>query len=171
MSRSGGRRGSDYVVPGNLVFLLNETGMSGIFELHQGCQVPFRISRGNVGFLSRCCSGKGPHFAMRGEPRDFSRVLAGFWSYDGELREPLVVPQLSPISIRVVRGSWGLLSSHCMANRPHLGLCLETPCSSSVATGISGCIQHSPGESGLVSSGSKELHSPLKLRRVSLGAH
>ena len=31
MSRSGGRRGSDYVVPGNLVFLLNETGMSGIF--------------------------------------------------------------------------------------------------------------------------------------------
>ena len=137
MSRSGGRRGSDYVVPGNLVFLLNETGMSGIFELHQGCQVPFRISRGNVGFLSRCCSGKGPHFAMRGEPRDISRVLAGFWSYDGELREPLVLPQGSPISIRVVRGSWGLLLHDCRANRSHLSLCPETPCSSPVATGIS----------------------------------
>ena len=36
------------------------------------------------------------------------------------------------------RGSWGLLSSHCMANRPHLGLCLETPCSSPGGTGISG---------------------------------
>ena len=44
----------------------------------------------------------------------------------------------SPISIRVARGSWGLLSSHCRANIPHLGLCSETPCSTPVATGISG---------------------------------
>ena len=29
-------------------------------------------------------------------------------------------------SIRVARESWGLLSSHCRANRPHLGLCTET---------------------------------------------
>ena len=35
--------------------------------------------------------------------------------------------------------------SHCRANRPHLGLCPETPCSSPVATGILGCIQGSPG--------------------------
>ena len=48
------------------------------------------------------------------------------------------VPQGSPISVPVVRGSWGLLSSHCRANRPHLGFCPETPCSSPVATGISG---------------------------------
>ena len=33
-------------------------------ELHQGCQVPFRVSGGNVGFLSRHCSGKGPHLAL-----------------------------------------------------------------------------------------------------------
>ena len=162
MSRSGGRRGSDYVVPGNLVFLLNETGMSGIFELHQGCQVPFRISRGNVGFLSRRCSGKGPHFAMRGEPRDISRVLAGFWSYDGELREPLVVPQLSPISIRVVRGSWGLLSSHCRTNRPHLGLCPKTPCSSPMATGISGL--HSRFTHGLTPRLKLKQRTPLSSR-------
>ena len=74
---------------------------------------------------------------MTGEPRVFSRVAEGFSSYDGELREPIVLAQGSLNSIRVARGSWGLLSSHCMANRPHLGLCLETPCSSSVVTGIS----------------------------------
>ena len=56
--------------------------------------------------------------------------------YDGELREPLVLPQGRPMSIRVARGSWGLISSHCRAYRPHLGLCPETPCFSPVATGI-----------------------------------
>ena len=106
--------------------------------MHQGCQVPFRISRGNVGLLLRHCSGKGPHLVMRGEPRGFSRVAAGFSSYDVEHREPLVVPQGSPISIQVVRATWELLTSHCRANRPHLGLFPETPCSSPVATGISG---------------------------------
>ena len=68
----------------------------------------------------------------------FSQVAARISSYDGELREPLVLPQGSSISIRVASGSWGLLSSHCRANRPHLGLCPKTPCSSPVVTGISG---------------------------------
>ena len=49
-----------------------------------------------------------------------------------------MVPQGSPISVPVERGSLGLLSNHCRANRPHLDLCPETPCSSPVATGISG---------------------------------
>ena len=106
--------------------------------MHQGCQVLFQFSRGNVGLLSRHCSGKGPHLVMRGEPRGFSRVAAGFLSYDVEHREPLVVPQGSPISIQVVRATWELLTSHCRANRPHLGFFPETPCSSPVATGISG---------------------------------
>ena len=64
--------------------------------------------------------------------------MAGFSKYDRELKEPLVVPQGSPISIQVVRATWELLTSHCRANRPHLGLFPETPCSSPVATGISG---------------------------------
>ena len=67
----------------------------------------------------------------------FSQVVAVFSSYDRELREPLMLPQGCPISIRVARGSWGLLSSHCTANKPHLGFCLENPCSSPMATGIS----------------------------------
>ena len=98
--------------------------------MHNGCQVPFLISRGNVGFLLRCCSGKGPHLSMTGEPRGFSRVVAGFSCSS-------LLAQGSPISIRVAWGSWGLLSSHCRANRPHLGLCSETPCPSPMVTGIS----------------------------------
>ena len=92
---------------------------------------------------------------MTGEPRCFPQVVAGFLNYDGELREPLLWPHGCPVSIRVARGSCGLLSSQYRANRPHLGLCPETPCSSLVVTGISGCIQGSPGESGLISSGIK----------------
>ena len=42
---------------------------------------------------------------MMGEPRGFSGVAAGFSSYDRELREPVVLPQGNPISIRVARGS------------------------------------------------------------------
>ena len=42
-------------------------------------------------------SGKGLHLAMTGEPRGFSRISAGFSSYDGEFRMPLVLAQGSPI--------------------------------------------------------------------------
>ena len=138
--------------------------------MYQGCQEPFRISRGNLGFLLRRCSRKGPHLAMLGEPLGFSRFAPRFSRYDGELREPLVWPQGSPISIQFARGSWGLLSNHCRANRPQLGLCPETPCSSPVVTRISACIQCSPRDSGLVSCGSKTLLSS-RVRRVSLGDH
>src|SRR5574340_144744 len=57
----------------------------------------------NVALLLRRYSVKGLHLAMAGEPRGFSRVTAGFSSYDGEFRLPLVLalqslesnPQLS----------------------------------------------------------------------------
>ena len=78
-----------------------------------------------------------PHLVMTGEPRGFSRVSIRFSSSDRECKEPLVLAQGSPISSRVVRESWGLLSSHCRANRPHVGFCPENPCSSPMATGIS----------------------------------
>ena len=43
----------------------------------------------------------------------------GFLSRDhGELREPLVLPEGSPVAIRVVRGSVGLLWSHGRGIRP-----------------------------------------------------
>ena len=50
-----------------------------------------------MGLLLRRCSGKGLHLAMAGEPRGFSQVTAGFSSYDGEFRLPLVLAQASPI--------------------------------------------------------------------------
>ena len=58
---------------GKLLFLSSGDGyLGGLPELPQWCQVAFCISRGNVGFLSRHCFGKGPHLALRGEPRGCS---------------------------------------------------------------------------------------------------
>ena len=50
-----------------------------------------------MGLLLIRCSGQGPHLAMTGEPRGFSQVAAGFSSYDGDFRLPLVLGQGSPI--------------------------------------------------------------------------
>ena len=75
---------------------------------HQGCQVPFRPPIPNVGLLLRRCSGKGLHLAMTGEPRGFSRVAAGFSSYDGEFRLPLVLAQASPIFHSSCEGKLGI---------------------------------------------------------------
>ena len=118
--------------------------------------------RGNLGFLLRCCSGKRPHLARTVEPHGFSQDTAGFSSYDEDLREPLDLAQGSPISIRVISGSRGLLSSHCRANRPHLGMYPQIPCSFPVATGIS--VLHSRFTRGVRprSSGNKVFWSPLQ---------
>ena len=82
---------------------------------HQGCQVPFRTSRRNVGLFLRSCSGQGPHLAKRWEPRGFlelrrdSRLTTGIsgfllgWHWEA---------QSSP---RVARESWGLRLGHCRA--------------------------------------------------------
>ena len=76
----------------------------GILGLHQGCQVPFCTSRQNVRLLLSRCSREGPHLALTGEPRGFSRVLAGFSSYDVEFRLPLVLAQGSPIFHLICEG-------------------------------------------------------------------
>src|SRR5574337_1101438 len=80
-----GRKGSEEGVPENLrVPLEGDRDFGEFCGSHQGCQVPFRPPIPNVGLLLRRCSGKGLHLAMTGEPRGFSRVTAGFSSYDGE---------------------------------------------------------------------------------------
>ena len=102
----------------------------------------FRGSRGKLGFLSRCCSGKGPHLALRGEFPGFSRVGAGnlrfLLSYDRDLRDLLVLPQESPVSMRVARGLPGFPSSQCRGGGPHLELRPEPQVSSPVLTWILG---------------------------------
>ena len=143
----------------------------GTFWVMSGCKVPFITSKLNVRFLLKCCRRKGLRFAMTGKPRDFPRVTAGFSSYKGELRMPLVLAQGSPISIQVARESWGLLSSHCRAKRPHLGLCPGSNVPLQGRQGYQGRIPVSPGGSGLVSRRSKVLRCPLESRQGHLRAH
>ena len=89
-------------------------------ELHNGCRVPFGVSRRNVGFLLRHCSGKGPHLALRGELRGFSRVVAGslgfLLSCDGDLRDPLVASEKSGL-FSSCEGLVGIPLEWLLANR------------------------------------------------------
>ena len=104
-----GRKGSEEGVPENLsVPLEGDRDFGELCGSHQGCQVPFRPPIPNVGLLLRRCSGKGLHLAMAGEPRGFSRVTAGFSSYDGEFRLPLVLAQASPIFHSSCEGKLGI---------------------------------------------------------------
>ena len=52
-------------------------------------------------------------------------------------------------SIRVAKESWGLLSSDCRANRPHLGLCPEANVPLQGRQGSRGCVPDAPGETGI----------------------
>ena len=84
---------------------------------------------------------------MIGESRDFLRVMArrvGFLSsYDGQLREPLVWPHGSPVSIQVARGSTALLSSNSRGIGPQDSLKGESP-------GLSRGVAGNPGIPGLM---------------------
>ena len=133
-----------------------------LFESHQGCQVPFPTSKRNVGLLLRCCRGKGLHLAMTGELVVFLELRRDFRVTTGSSGCLWCVPREVQSSIRVARESWGLISSHCRANRPQLGLYPEANVPLQGQQGSRGCIADSPRDSGLISSGSKELRSPLE---------
>ena len=92
------------MVPGTSVFLSSETGMSGNFEI--ASRVPSTVShfKTESGILLSRCSGQGPHLALMGDPRGFSRVSAGFSSYDVEFRLPIVLAQGSPIFHSICEG-------------------------------------------------------------------
>src|SRR5574341_697449 len=120
-------------------------------------------------FLSRdSVAGKGFILRWRGnhvvflELRRDSRVTTG---YSGCL---LCWPREVRSSIRVAKESWGLLSSDCRANRPHLGLCPEAHVPLQGRPGFGVAFQTPPGRQAFISSGSKEPRSALESRRVSL---
>src|SRR5574342_382437 len=124
-----GRRGSEEVVPENLgVPLQGDRDAGALCGSHQGCQVPFRPPIPNVDFL---------------ELQRDSRVTTG---NSGCL---LCWPREVQSSIRVAKESWGLLSSDCRANRPHLGLCPEANVPLQGRKGSRGCIPDAPGETGI----------------------
>src|SRR5574338_388957 len=145
-----GRKGSeDGVLEKLSVPLEGDRDFGELCGSHQGCQVPFRPPIPNVGLLLRRCSGKGLHLAMTGEPRGFSRVAAGFSSYDGNSGCLLCWPRQVQSSIRVAKESWGLLSRDCRANRPHLGLCPEANVPLQGRQGSRGFISDAPRETGI----------------------
>ena len=76
-----GNHDSSLVVVGNSGILLSGDGYVGeLLVLPKGGQVPFRGSRGKVGFLSRLCCGKGPHLALRGESPGFLELRRYTWN-------------------------------------------------------------------------------------------
>ena len=89
---------------------------------------------------------------MTGESHCFSRVAAGglrFLSrYHGELREPLVLPQGSQVSIRVARASTGVLWSHGRGIRPQFTWKGESQGVSQVAAGSVGSLELPQGPEG-----------------------
>ena len=82
---------------------------------------------------------------MTGESHGFSRAetcRVGFLSsYDGELREPLMWPQGSPVSIRVERGNEAFPSSHGRVIGPQDTLKGEFQGLSRVASGNPGFLK------------------------------
>ena len=104
-----GRRGSEEAVPGPSEFPSREHGVSGNFWWSQlGCQGPFHPSGWNRGLPLRRRPRQGPHLSKRWEPRGFSRVAAGFSSYDGDLSLPLGLALGIPIFPSCCEGKLGV---------------------------------------------------------------
>ena len=153
------------------------TGSLGPLELPKGTQAFSRVLRGNLGLLSRCCRRKGPNLALMGASPGLSRVAAGglrsLSRYHGELREPLVLPQGSQVSIQVARASTGVLWSHGRGIRPQFAWKGESQGVSRVAAGSVGSLKlpQGPegashvvsGKSGILSSCEGPLGIPLEL--------
>ena len=120
-----------------------------LFEFPQGCQVPFRISRGNVGFLLIPCSRKGLHLTMTGN----LVVFLELWQDSGvmmrnseslscwprEVQSPFELRGRAGDCSRDTAGQIDLI----LACVQKLHVCLQC------RQGSGGCIQGSPGESGL----------------------
>ena len=92
---------------------------------HQGWHVPFRTSGQNVGLPWRCRSGQRPHLAKTLEPRGFSRVAAGFSSYEGDFRLPLLLALGSPIFHSSGQGKLGVALESLQGQRDLIQACVQ----------------------------------------------
>ena len=119
------RRGSEEAVPGPSVFPSGEHGVSRDFwGSQEGCQGQFRLSGRNRGLPLRRRRGQGPPLAKRWEPCGFSRVAAGFSSYDGDFRLPLVLGQGSPIIHSSCEGELGVALESLQGKRNLIQACV-----------------------------------------------
>ena len=121
--------GSSRVVVGHSVFLSSGDGyVRELLELHQGCQGPFRGSRGKVGFLLRHRRGKRPHLALRGESPAFS-VCSRKNGVPFKLRRDPQGPARVASGKSSLHASCGrplrMLSSRCQVLDPYLELRLN----------------------------------------------
>src|SRR5574339_568090 len=80
--------------------LLSRSGGEKVFR-GGGAGKPQCSSRGRPGY-------RGTLWVATREPRGFSRVTAGFSSYDGEFRLPLVLAQACPIFHSSCEGKLGI---------------------------------------------------------------
>ena len=96
---------------------------------------------------------EGPHLSMTGESRGCSRAAAPVCGFSRGTTARSVSLSWGArevqSSIRVAKESWGLLSSDCRADRPHLGLCPEAEVPLQGRPGSRGCIPDAPGETGI----------------------
>ena len=132
--------GSSQVVARNSAFISSCDGdLWAPLSCLKGSQTFSRALRGNLGLFSRCCRRKGPHLALTGDSRGLSRVAVGslgfLCRYHQELREPLVLPQGSQVSIRVAKACAGVLWSHGRGIRPQFAWKGEPQGVSQVAEG------------------------------------
>ena len=92
-----------------------------------------------MGVLSRCCSGKRPHLALRGESLGVSRVVTGnlgfLLSCDRDLK-PACVASGKSSPIQVARGLSEFPCSQCRGTQPYLELRPEPQGFSPVLTWI-----------------------------------
>ena len=123
-------------------------------------------------FLSRHCSGKGPHLVLRKESHGFSRVAAGSLGFlsscDGDLRDLLTLPPRIQVSFRDSRGTSELLLSCCQRRGPCLEFSRSTQCSCPVVMGIWGFLSRfSKTVRPRLVSGHESLHSSRVIKGVS----
>ena len=96
----------------------------------KGSQASCEVWREDRGLLSRPCKKRRPSAREDGGVSGVSSscgASVGFLTrYDGELREPLMWPQGSQVSMRMERGSVSLLSSHGRGIRPQDALKMDS---------------------------------------------
>ena len=114
-----------------------ETGMSGNFlSCSKGMKDPFEVQEGRCDFPLDA-ERKMASSRLEGRTSWFFLSCGRFpASYNGDLSHPLVWPQERPVSLQVVRGLSGFLSSRCQFLSLRLESRQEPEVSSPVLTWI-----------------------------------